>query len=186
MPGLAEKLGEQVQAILSRKIADNTLVLPSPPVVVTKILELVRDPAFSPKDATPLMERDTTLAARVLRAANSVEHGGMERASTLAQALTRLGVERLKSLLVEISAHQLFESRDARIGALTRGLWEHSLAVAVLSRDTAQRCGVADTEAAYLAGLLHDVGKPVVAFVLLEAEKSVVGTRTSEWIDPDA
>ena len=43
------------------------------------------------------------IAARVLRAANSVQHGGMERARSLPQALTRLGVEKFKSLLVEIS-----------------------------------------------------------------------------------
>jgi putative nucleotidyltransferase with HDIG domain len=186
MVAVAEKLGEQVHAILSKKIADNTLILPAPPSVVTKVLQLVRDPSFSPKDATPLVERDTVLAARVLRAANSVQHGGMERARNLPQALTRLGVERFKSLLVEVSAHRLFESRDQRIGEYTRGLWEHSLAVAMLSRDVAALCGVSETETAYLAGLLHDIGKPVVAFILLEAEKNVVGTRTNVWIDPDA
>jgi putative nucleotidyltransferase with HDIG domain len=135
---------------------------------------------------TPLVERDTVIAARVLRAANSVQHGGMERARSLPQALTRLGVEKFKSLLVEISAHRLFESRDPRIAEHTRGLWEHSLAVAMLSRDVAALCGVAETEAAYLAGLLHDIGKPVVAFLLLEAEKNVVGTRTNVWIEPEA
>jgi putative nucleotidyltransferase with HDIG domain len=183
---VAEKLGEQVQAILSKKIADNTLVLPPPPAVVMKVLALVRDPSFSPKDASPLVERDTVLAARVLRAANSVQHGAMERAKSLPQALTRLGVERFKSVLVESSAHRLFESRDPRIVEHTRGLWEHSLAVAMLSRDVSALCGVAETETAYLAGLLHDIGKPVVAFLLLEAEKSVVGTRTNVWIDPES
>jgi putative nucleotidyltransferase with HDIG domain len=132
-----------------------------------------------------VIERDSVLAARVLRAANSVQHGGMERAKSLPQALTRLGVDRLRQALMEVSAHRLFESRDVRIADATRGLWEHSLAVAMLSRDVAALCGVNETEAAYLAGLLHDIGKPVVAWVLLEAEKSVIGTRTNVWIEPD-
>jgi putative nucleotidyltransferase with HDIG domain len=181
----AEKLSEQVKAILEKRIADNTLVLPPPPAVVMKTLALVRDPNFSPKEAAPLIERDTVLAARILRAANSVQHGGMERAKSLPQALTRLGVERLKTTLVEVSAHRLFESRDTRIVEATKGLWEHSLAVAMLARDVAALAGVQETEAAYLAGLLHDIGKPVVAWLLLEAEKSVVGTRTNVWIDPE-
>lgn len=182
---VADKLAKEVETILQKRIAENTLVLPPPPGVVMKTMALLRDPNFSPKEAAPIIERDSVLAARVLRAANSVAHGGMERAKSLPQSLTRLGIDRLKSLLVEVSAHRLFESRDQRIADATRGLWEHSLAVAILSRDVAALCGVAETEAAYLSGLLHDIGKPVVAWLLLEAEKSVVGTRTNVWIDPD-
>jgi len=127
--------------VLSKKIAENSLVLPAPTTVVTRVLQLVGDSAFSPKDATTLVERDNVLAARVLRAANSVEQAGVNHVRTLPEALTRLGVEALRSLLIESSAHRLFESRDARIGAHTRGLWEHSLAVAVLSRELAGLCG---------------------------------------------
>ncbi len=182
---VAEKLATEVETILQKRIADNNLTLPPPPSVVMKMMALLRDPNFSPKEAAPIIERDSVLAARVLRAANSVQHGGMERAKSLPQAITRLGVERLKSLMVEVSAHRLFESRDQRIADATRGLWEHSLAVAMLSRDVAALCGVQETESAYLGGLLHDIGKPVVAWLLLEAEKSVVGTRTNVWIDPE-
>jgi putative nucleotidyltransferase with HDIG domain len=185
MAGVAEKLSEQVQSILEKRLSENQLTLPPPPSVVMKTMALLRDPNFTPKDATPLIERDSVLAARVLRAANSVQHGGMERAKSLPQALTRLGVDKLRAALIEVSAHRLFESRDSRIADATRGLWEHSLAVAMLSRDVAALCGVSETEAAYLAGLLHDIGKPVVAWVLLEAEKSVIGTRTNVWIEPD-
>lgn len=185
MAVVAEKLAEQVQSILEKRLTENQLTLPPPPSVVMKTMALLRDPNFTPKDATPLIERDSVLAARVLRAANSVQHGGMERAKSLPQALTRLGVDKLRAALIEVSAHRLFESRDTRIAEATRGLWEHSLAVAMLSRDVAALCGVSETEAAYLAGLLHDIGKPVVAWVLLEAEKSVIGTRTNVWIEPD-
>jgi putative nucleotidyltransferase with HDIG domain len=185
MAGVAEKLSEQVQTILEKRIADNQLTLPAPPAVVTKTMALLRDPSFTPKDASPIIERDSVLAARVLRAANSVQHGGMERARSLPQALTRLGIEKLKATLVEVAAHRLFESRDQRIADATRGLWEHSLAVAMLSRDVAALSGQTETESAYLSGLLHDIGKPVVAWLLLEAEKSVVGTRTNVWIEPE-
>lgn len=185
MAAMAEKLSQEVQTILEKRISENQLTLPPPPSVVMKTMALLRDPNFTPKDASPIIERDTIIAARVLRAANSVQHGSMERAKSLPQALTRLGVDRLRTVLIEVSANRLFESRDARIAEATKGLWTHSLAVAMLSRDVAALCGVSETEAAYLSGLLHDIGKPVVAWVLLEAEKSVVGTRTNVWIDPD-
>lgn len=182
---VADRLSQEAQAILEKRIAENSLTLPPPPAVTMKALALLRDPAFTPRDATSLIERDAVVAARVMRAANAMQHGGGERARSVPQALTRLGVERLRAVLVEASAHRLFESRDQRIVDAARGLWEHSLGVAILSRDVAALCGVEETEAAYLTGLLHDIGKPVVAWLLLEAEKSVMGTRTNVWIEPE-
>lgn len=182
---VADRLAQEVQGILEKRIADNSLNLPPPPTVVMKTMALLRDPSFSPRDASSLIERDAVLAARVLRAANMVQAGGSEKARSLPQALTRLGPDRLKAALAEATANRLFESRDQRIVDATKGLWEHSLGVAMLSRDVAALCGIAETETAYLAGLLHDLGKPVVAWLLLEAEKSVVGTRTNVWIEPE-
>lgn len=182
---VADRLSQEALTILEKRIAENQLNLPPPPSVATKTMSVLRDPGFSPKDASSLIERDSVIAARVVRAANQVQNGSTDRARSLPQALTRLGTDRLRAVLTEASANRLFESRDQRIVDATRGLWEHAVGVAMLSRDVAALCGVAETEAAYLAGLLHDIGKPVVAWLLLEAEKSVVGTRTNVWIDPE-
>jgi putative nucleotidyltransferase with HDIG domain len=182
---VAERLAQESQLILEKRIADNQLNLPPPPAVVMKVMALLRDPNFSAKDVATIVERDAVIAARILRAANMVQGANAEKARSLPQAISRLGNEKLKATLVEASAHRLFESRDQRIVDAGRGLWEHAVGVAMLSRDVAALCGVAETEAAYLAGLLHDIGKPVVAWLLLEAEKSVVGTRTNVWIDPE-
>ena len=182
---VADRLSQEAQNILEKRIAENQLNLPPPPNVATKTMSVLRDPSFSPKDASSLIERDSVIAARVVRAANALQNGSNDRARSLPQALNRLGTDRLRSVLTEASANRLFESRDQRIVDATKGLWEHAVGVAMLSRDVAALCGVAETEAAYLAGLLHDIGKPVVAWLLLEAEKSVVGTRTNVWIDPE-
>lgn len=182
---VADRLSQEAQIILEKRIADNQLNLPPPPAVAMKAMALLRDPNFTPKDAASLIERDAVVAARVLKAATAIQSSGGERPRSLPQALTRLGGDKLRAVLAEISANRLFESRDQRIVDATHGLWEHSLGVAILSRDVAALCGVEETEAAYLSGLLHDIGKPVVAWLLLEAEKSVVGTRTNVWIEPE-
>lgn len=183
MAVVAAKLGEQVQAILVKRIAENSLVVPAPPTVVTRVLKVVGEATFSQKEAAPLVEGDTVVAARVVRAASDQQPG--EAVNTLADALARLGAEPLREVLIEISTHRLFESRDARIGEHTRGLWQHSVAVALLARELADLGHVSAGEAAYLAGLLHDIGKPVVAFLLLEAEKSAISAK-SAWIEPEA
>lgn len=184
--GMNERLGAQVKAIVLKRLGDNTLNLPLPSPVVTRCLQAIRDPAMSVKDAAALVEQDPALAARVTRSANSAAHATLDRVRSIPQALTRIGMEKLRSILVELSAQRLFDSRDPRIAEALRKVWEHSLAVGMLARDVAALCNVPDSEAAYLAGLLHDVGKPVVAWGLLEAERALVGTRTNFWIEASA
>src|SRR5262249_58352903 len=84
------------------------------------------------------------------------------------------------------SAGQLVISRGARIAKAMKELWDDSLAVALTARDLAARSGQ-DTEmdTAYVCGLFHDLGKPIVASVLLEAEKAVTTERGGGWIGSD-
>src|SRR5207245_1726313 len=98
------------------------------------------------------------------------------------------GLEKLRTLLVEFSTHKVFESKDPRIANACRDLWEHSLAVASLARDILALGGNGgEPDVAYIAGLLHDVGKPVVASLLLEAERMVfgglAGKASAGWIE---
>ena len=80
-----------------------------------------------------------------------------------------------KVILIELAAREVFTSKNQRIRQAFRGIWEHCLAVGMLARDIAAKLpGAADAEAAYLAGLFHDVGKPVVGALLLEAERSLI------------
>jgi putative nucleotidyltransferase with HDIG domain len=87
------------------------------------------------------------------------------------QAVGRLGAQKLKTLVIEFASRQLFESPDRAIHDAAKRVWSHSLAVAILARDVAGLIGMSDTDTCYLAGLLHDVGKPVIAAMLLEAER---------------
>jgi len=76
-------------------------------------------------------------------------------------------------------------AHDPRIAQICDGLWEHSLSVAILSHDLVEALPGLDAEAAYLAGCLHDIGRPVVAEMLLDAEGRLLGKRVDHWIMPD-
>jgi len=175
--------GETFKDIVLRRIESDSLNLPSMPVAATKCASLLRNPATSQRQITAVLEGDPVLVAQLLRMANSAAYGGMAPSRTIDEALSRLGMQRLKTLIIEASAHKLFESKDPRIAASSQVVWRHSVAVALLSRDTASLILPAEGEVCYLAGLLHDVGKPVVAAMLLEAERKVAVGRNSTWID---
>jgi putative nucleotidyltransferase with HDIG domain len=172
----ADQLLGVLREIVLNRVEKDTLVIPSLPEVATRCLELLRDEEVDLRQVAKLVERDPVLATRLLRQATSAAAGG-DGSISIQQATTRLGSRNVRTLILDASAQQLFRSRDQRIASTARQLWEHSLAVALLARDLAAILGELDAEAAYLSGLIHDIGKPVAAAILLEAERASDKTR---------
>jgi putative nucleotidyltransferase with HDIG domain len=169
---VTQRLSETLEAIIANRIAKDTLKLPVMPSTALAALELIRDPTASVSRITAAIGNDPMLALQVIRAASSPALGGNGAVKTLGQAVVRLGVHRLKPLVIEICARRLFTSRDGRLAEAMTVVWEHSLAVALASRELATLAG-ADGEVAYLAGLLHDIGKSILGGLLLEVEREL-------------
>lgn len=172
----AGKLASVLEEVVLNRVRNDTLVVPSMPEVATRCLSLLRDEEVDMRVVTKLIEREPVIAARLLRQANSAALGG-DGSPSIQRASTRLGSIALRKLITEATARQLFQSRDPRIAATARQLWDHSLAVALLARDLAAIVGTVDPEGAYLAGLVHDVGKPIAGAILLELERSSQPSR---------
>lgn len=174
------KLRAQLERTMHQKIEAGTFSLPVLPVAAAKCVDLLRDPNVSMKAVVAAVEKDPLLAAQMLRSANAAANGGT--VATLEAALVRIGLVRVRTLVLAACAHRVFTSRDARIQAIFNGLWEHSLAVGVLARDLVSLSG-GDAGSAFLAGILHDIGKPAVGAFLLELEK-LAASRGQRFIPP--
>jgi putative nucleotidyltransferase with HDIG domain len=168
----SRRVGTRLARILVERIHKNKLLLPSMPSAARKCLELLDDPQNGMTKVAAAIGRDPVIAGQVLRRAKSALMGRNSHVRTIDQAVARIGERQLRALLIDLSARKLFDSKNAAIRRATKNLWEHSLAVAVFARAIAKRNHDADPEVAYLSGLLHDVGKPIAASLLLEAERS--------------
>jgi len=177
----SEKLVGELGRIVLGRIASGKLVLPVMPEVAQRCLATIRDPKFMQSKLTADLEREPLLAALIMRTAMSAANAGTN-VRTLDQAVSAIGQQRLKSLIVEFMTRELFRSPNPRIQAAVKNVWQHSVAVAVLARDIAALTTGANSDVCYLAGLLHDVGKPVLAAMLLEAEK-MLGKDRPNWLD---
>jgi putative nucleotidyltransferase with HDIG domain len=177
----SEKLVGELGRIVLGKIASGRLVLPVMPEVAQRCLATIRDPKFIQSKLTSELEREPLLAALIMKTAMSAANAGTN-VKTLDQAVSAIGQLKLKSLVVEFMTRELFRSANPRIQAAVKNVWQHSVAVAVLARDIAALTSGVNSDACYLAGLLHDVGKPVLAAMLLEAEK-MLGKDRSNWLD---
>lgn len=181
MPPAPDSLKEQLDRIIRTRIEADRLIIPAFPATATKCLGMIKDPNVNLKRVTAMLETDPVFAALVLRAASSAAYGG-NAVRSLEVATTRLGLANLRTVLLQAAAHTAFESTDRQISKRLALVWKHSVAVAILARDVASLIGSEDVEACYLAGLLHDVGKPIVAAMLLEVEKSL---KRGTWLTPD-
>jgi putative nucleotidyltransferase with HDIG domain len=169
----SRRVGSRLARILVERIHKNKLVLPSMPLAARQCIDMLNDPQNGMTKVAVAIGRDPIIAPQVIRRSKSAMYGRNVKVKTIEQAVARLGARPLRQLLIDLSARKLFESRNPAIRKATRNLWEHSQAVATLARSLARRRKDVDPEVAYLSGLLHDVGKPVAAALLLEAERSV-------------
>ncbi len=130
------------------------------PVVLSKALKLTSNIESHIGEISKSVAADQTLAAKVIRLSNSPLYGRMQRISSLSEAITVLGFNQVKSIIITASTSKMFQSgSNAKISNI---LWEHSLATALGARLIATKYGGVDKEEAYLCGLLHDIGKLVM------------------------
>lgn len=119
---------------------------------------------FSLSDVADLVEEDPGMAVKVLKMVNSAVFGLRHSISSLPQAVALLGARRISSLVLGVSLSDQFRTSGAA-GSVIEKEWQTALMTARLSRQIAAAEGLASDEAesAYLAGLLHNVGRLLLA-----------------------
>ncbi len=133
--------------------------LPTLPGVVRFVGNMVEDANTSAKDLAEVISRDQVLSAKILRLVNSPIYGFPGRISSVTHALVLLGFNVVKGLVLSATVFSAFADG-------VQGLWEHSLGTALISRRLARVLGRKDMEEIMIAGLLHDLGKVVLAHLL--------------------
>jgi len=133
------------------------------PGLAMKVLELVRDPDVKVPALARLIEDDPALSAGLLVLANSVLYRGVSEIHTVRDAIARLGLTEVARLAAALSTRSLYQAgvraEFAAFASQWNRLFFHAATVARASSDLAKARRLAEPEAVYLAGMLHDVGK---------------------------
>ncbi len=182
---MPKKLGSELERIVLDRIANNRLVLPAMPAVPQRCLDILREPDFNVRKLVKELEAEPVLALLVIRTANSASFGRSGTMQALDQAVIRIGARQLRTLINEYAVNEIFDSSNRQLKDANRRVWEHSLAVALLARDISALVGNSEPDTCYLAGLLHDIGKPVLGAMMLEIDRKL-GRSTPGWIDVNA
>ncbi|MFO7653878.1 MAG: HDOD domain-containing protein [Candidatus Krumholzibacteriia bacterium] len=145
-----------------RNIILTTRDLPAMPHVASKVLELSSDPSTSAQQIQQVIADDQAMTARILKIANSAMYACSRRVKTLTEAIVMLGFNSIRSLVVTSAARNLYSTGAKRLGLKERLLWEHSVGCGFACKLMVQHRYPQLTEEAFLAGLLHDIGKLVL------------------------
>ncbi len=130
------------------------------PHAATKVIALCNDPNASAEQLAQPIRADSAIAAMVLRRANSAALGGIQRIQALRDAIVRIGRREVRQMAITLSVFKIVGRKEKNFGFNRYRFWFHALGAAVASRFLAKASG-SNGEEAFLAGLLHDIGKAV-------------------------
>lgn len=165
-----------------RAQVDGKLALPALPETAARVLAACQDESSDLEELAELVVHDQTLAANVLRVANSVAYAPREPILSLRKALGRLGLSTVCDVAIAVVLKQHVFSVP-RYRTRIRDLWRHSAASACYAQEIAQLLH-RNVDSAFLCGLLHDVGMPIVMQLVCELErKGVIGDVTPEALE---
>ncbi len=150
--------------------------LPILPEILLRLLEACDNESTPLTEVASLIDKDPSLSFKVLQLVNSAYFGLRTTYSGIDQAVVYLGASSVKNMAVTAAVHQVFDRK--RLAGLKHfnlhAFWYHSLKCAILSRRLAELSSLAGPDDAYLGGLLHDLGKLVLASSFAEQYESIL------------
>ena len=180
-----------------KRITESIIGLPTLPTVVAKMIELVDNPRTSASSLARLIATDQALTARILKLANSAYYGFSREISTVNMAIVVLGFNTVKDMGLSLSVFDVFKTGKPNASFDLTRFWEHSIACGIASRMLARTYRSRYTGEAFVAGLLHDIGKVILnqyfqedflaiienqrkGITLEEAETGIIGTHHTQ------
>lgn len=164
-------------------ILDNIDRLPTLPAVATRMMSIGNAEDIDLEEVIRLIESDPAMSTTILSMCRTAEKGLGDKITTVRRAVIMLGLEAVQVAALSVHVYQQLEAKatDERTSFDRPGFWIHSLAVACGAEAIARahpQLGVT-SEQAYLAGLLHDLGKLSLDLILPKAYQRVLSMSKS-------
>jgi putative nucleotidyltransferase with HDIG domain len=162
---------DRMHQALTKQLERGEIKLPLLPKVAGQVIAMTTDPRAEIAQMAALIHRDQALAANVLRIANSAAYMPRSAIVSLQQAVAWLGLNVLAEIALAASLRSGVFNVPGHEAEL-KELWRHSVASGAYAKEIA-RIRRQNVEIAYLCGLLHAIGKPVLVNVLSGIERSL-------------
>lgn len=168
-----------------QSLINETTHLPSSPEILPKLQTLLRDGNADAQDIVKLIRIDTSLAAQVVRMANSAAYGGTERIEGLSEAIQRLGFKQVFRVITVAASSRLL-GMDLPVYRLTGiQMMERAAAAATLLAALANARREVPVDTAYTTGLMHGIGKVAINAFYLKRGLEFYDLQGQFELDPE-
>lgn len=162
---------DQLVNELRNRVNDSSIELPLLPEVAQKVIAMTSDENCNAAELSNIIHKDQALASNVLRITNSASYAGNFKIVSLQQAVSRLGLNLLREITLAASVQNSVFNVPGKESIISH-LWAHSLASSAYAKEVA-KSRRKNVESAYLCGLLHSIGKPVLLKILINTAKEM-------------
>jgi putative nucleotidyltransferase with HDIG domain len=158
--------------------------LPSLPSVAIELLSKIQDNGISAEDIASLIEKDQGLTLQILKLSNSAFYRRAQPVETVKDAVVSVGLDAVKMMVLSVSILKTFENIKGQEGPGfdPRRFWLHSLACATGARIVCASKYPNLAEVAFVAGLLHDIGKTVLNELVPDLYAKVISAARSQHL----
>ena len=172
--------------------------IPAFPETVRKVVSLLRNEDYSVAEVVHVIRYDQGVAANILKMSNSAYFGLPQKVRSIQDAVIYLGQKNLLRVLETACTSKFFKRAGGGYVSDASQLWEHSVAVALMSQILSKHIRQCEDSTLYTAALLHDIGKVILGeyvresygrirrlvsesgYSFLEAEEEVVGINHAD------
>ncbi len=156
----------ELEKFLKQSIEEGFVEVPILPEIANKAFMLANDKQSDASQMAQLIQSDPSLAGHVMRIANSAAYTPMANLTSLQQAIARLGMTTISEIAISAVINaKLFNTPGYEDYADL--IWQQSLATSLWAKEVASHCNV-NVEVAFLAGLIHSIGRPAVLQTLID------------------
>lgn len=173
---------EQLLVDIRQALSSGQFQVPIMPEVAHKVRQMAdREPDLAPEDLAPVIEADPFIVSRLISAANSPLYRGKTRTRSCIEAVTRLGINVTRELVLSFALQQLFHGHKRWVKHDIEAAWRRAIAVGSLSQLLAQSCTELDPERALLTGLVHNIGE-LMLLSFLETRAPANEVQVQRWL----
>lgn len=172
--------------------------IPAFPATIQRVTALLSNDDYAVADVANIIKFDQSIAANILKISNSAYFGVHQKINTIHDAVVYLGQQQLVRAVQVAGVSKFYKKGGKGYVAQSRDLWEHSVAVALMSQILSRRIQGQEDSVLYTSALLHDIGKVIMGEYVydsfqqifdqvktkqcsfLEAEEEVIGINHAE------
>ena len=164
------------------RILKSINIIPAFPATGNKVEQLMTNPDYSVIEVANVIKFDPSITANILKMANSVYFGSRHKISTINDAVVHLGQQNLLRAIQTAGVSKYYKKGAPGYFDKVTDLWEHSVAVALMSQIISKKITGQENTTLYTAALLHDVGKIIMGEFVRDSLAKISGLVSTQDI----